>query len=117
MAITSELLGKLGGADVEVIPVSGTASGGSGSVEVLATIEIPPGETWAIAVIGEMDPGYTTTSAAPYLMLGSVGTYRYNTQNHMTVAGVHSETVEAAIKRSYHNRTDSFTGHAYIVKL
>ena len=117
MAITSELLGKLGGADVEVTPVSGAASGGSGSVEVLTTIEIPPGESWAIAVIGEMDPGYTTSSAAPYLMPGSVGTYRYNTQNHMTVAGIHSETVEVAIKRSYHNRSDSFTGHVYIVKM
>ena len=117
MAITSELLGKLGGADVEVIPVSGSASGGTNSVEVLATIEIPPGQTWAIAVIGEMDAGYTTSSASPYLMLGSVGTLRYNTQDHMTVAGIHSETVEVAIKRSYHNRSDTFTGHVYIVKL
>ena len=117
MAITSELLGKLGGADVEVIPVEGTASGGSGSVEVLATIEIPPGQTWAIAVIGEMDPGYTNSTTSPYLMLGSVKTNYYNTENPMTVAGVHTETVDAVIKRNYHNRTDSFTGHVYIVKM
>lgn len=117
MSIASELIGKLGGADVEVIPVEGAASGGSNSVEVLATIEIPPGETWAIAVIGEMSAYSTGSSAAPDLMLGSIATNRYNTQNHMTVAGIHTETVEVAIKRNYYVRTDSFTGYVYIVKM
>ena len=117
MTITSEIIGKLGGADVEVIPVEGTASGEINSVEVLATIEIPLGETWAIAVIGEMSSASTTSNSSPDLMLGSIKTNRYNTQNHMTVAGIHTETVEVAIKRNYYVRSDSFTGYVYIVKL
>ena len=52
MAITSEIIGKLGGADVEVTPVSGTTSGSSGSEVILHTIEVPVGETWLVAEIG-----------------------------------------------------------------
>ena len=54
MAITSEIIGKLGGADVEVVPVEGEVSGGSGSSAVLATIDIPVGEQWLVAVVGTM---------------------------------------------------------------
>ena len=117
MTITSELIGKLGGADVEVIPVEGTASGEINSVEVLATIEIPLGETWAIAVIGEMSSASTTSNSSPDLMLGSIKTNRYNTQNHMTVAGIHTETVQVKMDKHVSSGTDSFTGHVYTVKM
>ena len=52
MAITSEIIGKLGGR-VEEVPVSGTASGVSGSEEILHTVEVPEGETWLVAAIGQ----------------------------------------------------------------
>ena len=54
MAITSELIGKLGGADVEVTPVEGAASGAWGSEEVLHTVEVPAGETWLVALYGNL---------------------------------------------------------------
>ena len=54
MAITSEIIGRLGGAGMEVIPVEGKASGASGSSTVIATIDIPAGETWLVAAIGQI---------------------------------------------------------------
>ena len=51
MAITSEIIGKLGGgSEVEVTPVEGTASGSWGSEMVLHTVEVPAGETWLVAL-------------------------------------------------------------------
>lgn len=117
MAITSELIGKLGGADVEVIPVEASNSGSRKSEKILHTVEVPEGESWLIMVVGDMSPASTTASGAPDLMLGSIITNRYKTQNHMTVAGIHTETVEVKMVKNVSNGTDSFTGHVYTVKM
>ena len=117
MAITSEIIGKLGGADVEVIPVEGEVSGPRDSLEVLATIDIPAGETWLIAVIGDMSASSTSSSFAPDLMVGDIKTNRSNTQDRMTVAGVHTGTVDVKIRKNSNSGTDSFDGHVYTVKL
>ena len=116
MAITTEIIGKLGGAEVEVIPVEGVNSGGKGDA-ILHTVHVPDGESWLIAVIGDMSPEATSSSSAPDLMLGDIKTNRYNTQNRMTVAGVHTGTVEVKMVKNVNSGTDSFTGHVYTVKL
>ena len=116
MAITSEIIGKLGGADVEVVPVSATNSGGRGDT-ILHTVHVPDGESWLIAVIGDMSPGATSSSLAPDLAIGDIKTNRYNTQNRMTVAGVHTGTVDVKMVKNSPSGTDSFTGHVYTVKL
>ena len=51
MAITSEIIGKLGGAGVEATPVSGTAS--NNDTPTLANIEIPAGENVARVRCGD----------------------------------------------------------------
>ena len=116
MAITSEIIGKLGGADVEVIPVEGAASGSNGSSETLATIDVPAGETWLVAAIGQTTAATNTTAFRPRLYLGS----EISSSNS---AGVHglattaSETVSFTIERRTSSGSDSFTGHVYTVKL
>ena len=117
MAITSEIIGKLGGADVEVVPVSGSASGRAGSEVVLHTVEVPEGESWLIAAIGDMSGYSNTAGGAPSLALGDIKTNLFNTQNRITVAGVHTESVDVKIVRQYNGGTDSFTGHVYTVKM
>ena len=117
MAITSEIIGKLGGADVEVVPVSGSASGRTGSEAVLHTVEVPEGESWLIAVIGDMSAYSNTEGGTPNLALGDIKTNLLNKQNRMTVAGVHTESVDVKIVRRYSGGTDSFTGHVYTVKM
>ena len=117
MAITSEIIGKLGGADVESMPVSGTASGGTDSVEVIATIEVPAGETWLIAAIGEINANSTVARSVPELILGSIRTRRTPDFDQMTIAGVHTGVVELSILRRNSSGSDSFTGTVYTVKL
>ena len=117
MAITSEIIGKLGGADVEVTPVEGVNSGGTGAELILHSVQVPEGESWLIAVIGDMSAHSTASSAAPNLTLGNISTNRFNTQNRMTVAGVHTESVDVKLVRRYNIGSDSFTGHVYTVKM
>ena len=116
MAITSEIIGKFGGADVEVIPVEGEASGKSGSSEVLATIDVPAGETWLVAAIGQTTAASNTSTFRPRLYLG-------NEISSSNSAGVHglattaTEPISLSIKRGTSSGADSFTGHVYTVKL
>ena len=114
MAIASEIIGKLGGADVEVIPVEGVASGSKGSSETLATIDVPAGETWLVAAIGQVTPA--NASVPPRLHLGDEVSTEAPPGTH-GLATTASETISFTIKRNYSSRTDSFTGHVYAVKL
>ena len=114
MAITSEIIGKLGGADVEVIPVEGAASGSRDSTEVLATIDVPAGETWLVAAIGQVTPGSVTLY--PRLHLGDeVSTAASRGTNGLVTTA--TESISLSIERSTSNGTDSFTGNVYTVKL
>ena len=115
MAITSEIIGKLGGR-VEVIPVEGVNSGDRGDT-ILHTVHVPDGESWLIAVIGDMSPASTSSGGAPDLMVGDNKTNRHNTQDRMTVAGIHDGTVEVKMVKNTASGTDSFTGHVYTVKM
>ena len=117
MAITSEIIGKLGGAEVDSFPVSGTASGTGGSAEILATIEVPAGETWLIAAIGEMSAATTTAAAQPALELGSEWSEKYRPSSRMGVASVATGSVSLRLVRNTGNGSDSFTGHVYTVKM
>ena len=116
MAITSEIIGKLGGADLEVMPVEGAASGTSGSSEVLATIDVPAGETWLVAAIGQVDPGATGTTSRPRLYLGDEvsAVAPSGTQGLATTA---TEPISFTIERRTSSGADTFTGHVYTVKL
>ena len=117
MAITSEIIGKLGGADVEVIPVEGAASGGIGSTEVLATIDVPAGETWLVAAIGQVTTASTSNARRPELHLGDVKIPTEGDAGTYGLATTASETISFIISRKYGVGTDSYTGHVYTVKL
>jgi len=114
MAITSEIIGKLGGADVEVIPVEGAASGSSGSSTVIATIDVPAGETWLVAAIGQVTPA--NASLYPRLHLGDeVSTAAPRGTHGLAITA--SESISFSIKRNTGSGADTFTGHVYTVKL
>ena len=92
------------------------ASGAAGSSTVIATIDIPAGETWLVAAIGQTTAASSGSTKQPMLHLG-------NEISNSNSAGVHglattaSETVNFTIERNYSSGTDSFTGHVYAVKL
>ena len=117
MAITSEIIGTLGGAGVEVIPVEGEVSGSAGSSEVLATIDVPAGETWLVAAIGQVTTGSSISSRLPALQLGDVRIPNVTPSQPHGLATIASETVSLTIERNYNSGADTFTGHVYTVKL
>ena len=117
MAITSEIIGKLGGGDVETIPVSGTASGSTGSSAVITTIDIPAGETWLVAAIGQKTAGSSFETSQPEFHLGNVKMPTKGSYETCAIATTASGTISFRIKRNNSNGTDSFTGHLYTVKL
>ena len=114
MAITSEIIGKLGGADVEVIPVEGAASGSIGSTEVLATIDVPAGETWLVAAIVQVTPA--SDSFYPQLQLGDEVSIAAPRGTH-GLAATATESISLSIRRGGRSGSDTFTGHVYAVKL
>ena len=116
MAITSEIIGTLGGADVEVIPVEGEVSGSKGSTKVLATIDIPAGETWLVAAIGQLAAGNSGPSQLPEFHLGDVNIPRVPSGAH-GLATTATGTISFSIKRGISSAADRFTGHVYAVKL
>ena len=117
MAIASEIIGKLGGADVEVIPVEGEVSGSKGSKKVLATIDVPAGETWLVAAIGQITAGSSLSTQLPDLHLGGVSKPTASPKGTHGLATTASESISLSIRRNYSSGTDSFTGHVYTVKL
>ena len=117
MAITSEIIGKLGGADVEVTPVEGAASGSTGSSKVLATIDVPAGETWLVAAIGQKTAGSSFDTSQPEFHLGDIKMPTKGSYGTCAIATAASGTISFRIKRNNSSGTDSFTGHVYTVKM
>ena len=117
MAITSEIIGKLGGAGVEVTPVEGAASGSSGSSKVLATIDVPAGETWLVAAIGQKTAGSSFDTSQPELHLGDIKMPTKASYETCAIATTASGRISFRIKRNNSSGTDSFTGHVYTVKM
>ena len=114
MAITSELLGKLGGADVEVIPFSAETTRDLPSV-IITMLEPPLGDTWWVAVMGETVRGTTSSASTPYISIGDNKTYidktggafvRLNYQTMVTFNRGNSSL----------RYTEPLTGEIYIVK-
>ena len=114
MAITSEIIGKLGGADVEVTPVEGTVSGSSGSSVVLATINIPAGEQWLVAVVGTMTNDSSSASNWARIEMGGAKSALDGPGGFADVA---TGAVSIRLVRNRAAGSDSFTGHVYTIKM
>ena len=117
MTITSELLGKLGGSDVNQIPVSVTASGNRYSDELIHTIEVPDGQTWLVILIGDLQSFMSGTNSSAHLYIGDTVHNGYPESGITGLAHVGTGMIEVGLRRNYNNQSDSFTGHLYTVRL
>ena len=113
MAITSEIIGKLGGR-VEVIPVEVTASDKSGTSVALATIDIPAGEQWLVAAVGTMTNDSSSQSNWAQIEIGGAKSALDGPGGFADVA---TGAVSIRMVRSRTTGSDSFTGHVYTVKM
>ena len=114
MAITSEIIGKLGGTDVEEATVSATNSGGPGTTTLMTTITVPAGKTWLVAVIGTATSPATGRNGYPEIVIG-------NTRAAFIGVGGASAlvtgTVEILLRRNWSISSDSFTGTVYTAEM
>ena len=114
MAITSEIIGKLGGADVEEVPVSIPRISGQGTSEVMHTVNIPPGETWLVAVVGTGTAGSNSFSVMPRIIIGGKRVPQYT--GYFASSAVMAKSGDVALE-SNSLTASSFTGHVYTVKM
>ena len=113
MAITSEIIGKLGGG-VEEAPVSGTVSGGSGATTLMTTITVPAGKTWLVAVIGTATSPATGRNGYPEIVIGNT---RAAFSGVGGVSALVTGTVEIRLRRNWSLGSDSFTGTVYTAEM
>lgn len=117
MAITSEFIGKLGGSEVEVTSVFASATGGTGSEEVLATIDVPPGETWLVVVYGNLENKIDNGYSSSQLYIGDTLLHQRSISGINSLAHIGTGTIEVGLRRNTASGSDSFTGHVYAVKV
>lgn len=112
MAITSELLGKIGGADVEVIPVSVAVYNGDSPILYIG--EMPPGGTHWVFVVGTMNPRNSASSNLPDIWIGDTpGRF----PEYGGVAAEMHSGYHITMNRNFSSAApDRFEGHIYIVK-
>lgn len=114
MAITSELLGKLGGADVEVIPVSAPAGD-----HLLCSLDLEEDKTYLVGVVGVSSkaPGIIY---APTIYIGdSISGFGRSKNNKFAVAGMVSGPVEVRLdsRSSSGINSANFDGEVFVVDI
>ena len=114
MAITSEIIGKFGGAEVEIVSVSVPSLSGKPNTRVMHTVNIPPGETWIVAVVGTGVAGSNDGSYMPRINIG--GKRVPQSTGHFAAAAVMTESGDV-IFESNSTSTSSFEGNIYTVTM
>lgn len=110
MAISSTLVGKLGGVEVNVVPHSW--SSGNSTWQTIRTISVPAGERWLIAMAG------TGTGTAELSIVGQYGVLSTGTQRvGVTTVETGPATVTIQARRNTTFGTATFSGSSYTVKL
>ena len=116
MAITAQLIGSLGGTQLEAIPVSKGRMTGAGAVHNLMTVTVPAGERRLVLVDGTMTHGETLANYSPHLQVGSISTAGFKSGPATAGAVVTADTAISVVTNHYSgSRTVEFTGTVYIV--
>ena len=116
MTITSELLGKLGGSDVNQVPVEVTASGGRDSRTVFHTVEVPEGETWLVILHGNLQSASSGSNGAQ-LYIGATVLDGWPENGITGLAHAGTGTIDVGLHRKYDYQSDTFTGTVYTVRM
>ena len=120
MAITSEIIGKLGGADVEVVPVSMSGNGGTSNSpykHLLTRVEVPAGKQVLVGVVGK----FTSTqsqSGRPDFDIGGFVSYASTDVNaHASASAVLTKSGDVNVITKSTLGTSTFVGTVYTVEM
>ena len=116
MAITSEIIGKLGGAEVESVEVAGTDTNGSNIT--LHTVEVADGEPVLAVFIGRFSKLPSGPTPRATLSLGGSTSKADVTDRDTTVAAVLTETSNVVLYGAASiNASTLASGTVYTVKM
>ena len=116
MAITSEIIGKLGGAEVESVEVAGATTNGSNIT--LHTVEVDDGEEVLAVFIGRFSKLPSGSVPRATLSLGGSTSKADVTDRDTAVAAVITETSNVVLYGSIGVNTSTLTGGTvYTVKM
>ena len=116
MAITSEVIGKLGGADVETVEIAGATT--TGSDLTIHTVEVTDGEEVLAVFIGRLSKLPSLVNHYPTLSLGGSTSMVNTTSRDATVAAVITETSNVVLHGSSGVNASTLAGGTiYTVKM
>ena len=116
MAITSEIIGKLGGADVETVEIPGAET--TGPDTILHTVEVADGEEVLAVFIGRFSKLPNTTSAKATLSIGGSIVRADATDRDTAVAAVITKTSNVVLYGATSvNASTLASGTVYTVKM
>ena len=110
------VIGKIGGAEVQKIPVNIDADGGDGSEVVMHTVHVSEGETWLIVLSGDLSP-YRMSSSGPRLFIGDVSIGPGLPAGRTVLVVEVTGTAEIGLRRNTSSGSDRFDGHIYAAPL
>ena len=114
MAITSELLGKLGGADVETIPVSVPEGD-----HLLCSLDLEEDKTYLVGVTGVSSDAPSVIYAPTIYIGNSISGYGRNENDKWSVAGIVSGPVKVRLdsRSSTGVNAANFDGVVFVVDI
>ena len=114
MAITSELLGRLGGAEVETIPVSAPAGD-----HLLCSLDLDEGKTYLVGVAGVSSKAPSFTYAPQIYIGDSIYGYGHNQGSSWGTAAIVSGPVEINLDSRSNTGINSanFDGVVFVVDI
>ena len=116
MAITSEIIGKLGGADVESVPVSMTGNG-SNTKHLLTRVEVPAGKQMLVAVAGTFTSAQSSNYRPDFEIGEFVSLASSTTDAHASASAVLTQSGDVSVITRTAIGTSTFGGTVYTAEM
>ena len=114
MAITSEIIGKLGGR-VEEVPVS--ISTDVTGEHVLTEIEVPAGERVLVSLVGNFSSQQAVGRRPDFMIGGERSATQAQSGSYGSASGVLEVSGNVSLYMTSGIGTTAFSGHVYTVKM
>ena len=115
MAITSEIIGKLGGR-VESVPVSMSGSGRD-TKHLLTRVEVPAGKQVLVAVVGTFTSTQSSNGRPDFDIGGFVSYASTDANAHASASAVLAQSGDVSVISRVASGTSTFVGTVYTAEM
>ena len=116
MAISSEIIGKLGGAGVESVPVS-MSGNGSNTKHLLTRVEVPAGKQVLVAVAGTFTSAQSSNNRPDFEIGEFVSLASSTTDAHASASAVLAQSGDVSVITRTSVGTSTFAGTVYTAEM